>query len=82
MFPTIFGLTVSSLGQDTQIGASGLVMAILGGAVITSVLGFVSDLTGSIRLAFLVPAVCFVVIAIYGMVGCRSAKLSDLQHQH
>ncbi|MCK5835273.1 MAG: L-fucose:H+ symporter permease [Lentisphaeria bacterium] len=78
MFPTIFGLTVSGLGKDTQIGASGLVMAILGGAVITSIQGQVSDLTGSIRLAFLVPAICFVVIAIYGSMGCKNRSAADM----
>jgi FHS family L-fucose permease-like MFS transporter len=39
-------------------------MAIIGGAVLTAVMGFVSDIT-SIHLAVLVPAVCFAVIALY-----------------
>jgi FHS family L-fucose permease-like MFS transporter len=40
-------------------------MAILGGAVLTAVQGWVSDTTGSIKFAYLVPFVCFVIIAIY-----------------
>ncbi len=71
MFPTIFGLAVRGLGEDTKIGGSGLIMAILGGAVLTAIQGNVSDLTNSINLAYFVPLVCFVVIAYYGAVACR-----------
>ncbi len=69
MFPTIYGISVRGLGNDTKIGASGLIMAILGGAVLTAIQGQVSDLTGSIKLAFLVPLFCFALIAIYGRFG-------------
>ena len=71
MFPTIFGLSVRGLGADTKIGGSGLIMAILGGAVLTSVQGQVSDLTGSIKMAYFVPCACFAIIAYYGAVACR-----------
>jgi FHS family L-fucose permease-like MFS transporter len=51
-------------------------MAILGGAVITFIQGQISDLTGSILLAYLVPAACFIVVLIYSL---RAKKLaSDL----
>lgn len=72
MFPTIFGLAVRGLGEDTKIGGSGLIMAILGGAVLTALQGQVSDLTGSINLAYFVPFVCFIIIAYYGKVASRS----------
>jgi len=71
MFPTIFGLAVRGLGDDTKIGGSGLIMAILGGAVLTAVQGQVSDLTQSINMAYFVPFACFIVIAYYGAVACR-----------
>ena len=71
MFPTIFGLALRGLGDDTKIGGSGLIMAILGGAVLTAVQGQVSDLTGSINMAYFVPMVCFVVIAYYGIFGSK-----------
>lgn len=71
MFPTIFGLAVRGLGEDTKIGGSGLIMAILGGAVLTALQGRVSDLTGSINLAYLVPLGCFIIIAYYGTVTSR-----------
>ncbi len=66
MFPTIYGLSVSDLGKDTKIGGSGLIMAILGGAVLTAIQGQVSDLTKSIHMAYWVPCACFLIIAIYG----------------
>jgi MFS transporter, FHS family, L-fucose permease len=74
MFPTIYGISLRGLGEDTKIGASGLIMAILGGAVLTAVQGQVSDITGDIKLAFFVPLVCFVVIAAYGLWNVKTMK--------
>jgi FHS family L-fucose permease-like MFS transporter len=71
MFPTIFGLAVQGLGDDTKIGGSGIIMAILGGAVITQIQGIVSDATQSINLAYFVPLLCFVIIAYYGAVASQ-----------
>ncbi|MFN3324583.1 MAG: L-fucose:H+ symporter permease [Bryobacteraceae bacterium] len=71
MFPTIYGLAVRGLGEDTKIGGSGLIMAILGGAVLTAIQGQLSDATGSINLSYLVPAAAFGVIAWYGLVASR-----------
>ena len=65
MFPTIYGLAVVGLGKDTKIGGSGLIMAILGGAVITAVQAQISDLTESINIAYVVPLICFFVITYY-----------------
>ncbi len=66
MFPTIFGLASQGLDQDRKVGGSGLIMAILGGAVLTAVQGQISDSTGSIHIAFIVPVVCFIVVAWFG----------------
>jgi MFS transporter, FHS family, L-fucose permease len=74
MFPTIYGISLQGLGDDTKIGASGLIMAILGGAVLTAIQGQVSDITGNIKLAFFVPLVCFVIIAAYGLWNVKSMK--------
>ena len=70
MFPTIYGLGVEDLGEDTKIAASGLIMAILGGAVITAIQGQVSDAFG-IHAAYLVPLVCFLIVTHYGLRGYR-----------
>jgi FHS family L-fucose permease-like MFS transporter len=67
MFPTIYGFGLKGLGEDTKIGGSGMVMAIAGAAVLTQIQGIVSDSTGSIMTAYIVPAVAFAVIAYYGM---------------
>jgi len=75
MFPTIYGLALGSLAADpgdVKIGASGLIMAILGGALLTPLQGMVSDLTGSINLSYLVPVGCFVVVLAYAL--CVSAR--------
>jgi FHS family L-fucose permease-like MFS transporter len=65
MFPTIYGLGLKGLGEDTKIGGAGMIMAIAGAAVLTQIQGIVSDQSGSIKLAYWVPAVAFIVIAYY-----------------
>lgn len=69
MFPTIFGLASRGLGSDTKLGGSGLIMAILGGAVLTAIQGQVSDMTGSISMAYVVPFLCFIIVIIFGVVA-------------
>ena len=66
MFPTIYGLALEDVGADAKIGSSGLIMAILGAAVITPVQGKISDLT-NINTAFVVVAICFAVVMLYGL---------------
>lgn len=65
MFPTIYGLGLTGLGDDTKIGGSGLIMAILGGALLTALQGQISDAFASINFAYIVPLGCFIVIAFY-----------------
>lgn len=68
MFPTIYGIALDGIhGAEAKLAASGLIMAIVGGALITPLQGFVSDLTGNISLSFIVPLVCFIVILIYSI---------------
>jgi FHS family L-fucose permease-like MFS transporter len=66
MFPTIFALGVKGLGDDTKIGGSFLVMAILGGALFPPALGWIAHATGSVALGYLLPAGAYVVVALYG----------------
>jgi FHS family L-fucose permease-like MFS transporter len=68
MFPTIYGLGLKGLGNDTKIAGSGLVMAILGGAVLTAIQGQVSDVTQNIHISFYVPFFCFLFIILYSFV--------------
>ncbi|MBD3626917.1 L-fucose:H+ symporter permease [Cyclobacterium sp.] len=67
MFPTIYGLSAEGLGNDTKLGGSGLIMAILGGALITAAQGQVSDISGNIHLSYYVPLICFVVVMYFGI---------------
>jgi MFS transporter, FHS family, L-fucose permease len=65
MFPTIFAASLRGLGPLTKLGSSLLVMAIIGGAVLTAAMGLLSDITGEIRLAMLIPFAAFLVIAAF-----------------
>ena len=64
MFPTIYGIALTDVGADAKIGASGLIMAILGGALLTPLQGRISDLFG-VNASYLVPLGCFVVVLAY-----------------
>jgi FHS family L-fucose permease-like MFS transporter len=64
MFPTIFALSLKGLGDRTKAGSSLLVMAIIGGAALTALMGLVSDLS-AISTAMLVPAFCFAAVAAF-----------------
>lgn len=66
MFPTIYGISLEGLGQDTKFGAAGLVMAILGGALMPLVHGATLDAYGA-AISYVVPAFCFLVVAAYGV---------------
>lgn len=66
MFPTIFALGIKGLGEETKIASSFLVMAIFGGALFPLFMGMISDSTGSIQKAYIVPLLCFVVVWFFG----------------
>ena len=74
MFPTIFAASIRGLGDLTKLGSSLIVMAIIGGAVFTAAMGLVSDATGQIRLAMLVPLACFAVVAAFAAVMRRGGQ--------
>lgn len=71
MFPTIFTLGVRDLGIYTKQGSSLLIMAIVGGALIPPLMGYVSDVTNSIQTAYIVPALCYIFVAFFGFVGSK-----------
>jgi FHS family L-fucose permease-like MFS transporter len=71
MFPTIFALGLKGLGPNTKIGGSLLVMAIIGGAVLTPAMGLISERFHSLALAYSVPLIAYVVIALYSFFGAR-----------
>ncbi|WP_276496653.1 L-fucose:H+ symporter permease [Pontibacter litorisediminis] len=61
MFPTIFSLSIQGLGAKTKQASSLLIMSIVGGAILPVIMGGVSD-SYNIRVAYLVPAVCFLFV--------------------
>lgn len=76
MFPTIYGLALSGVGEDAKLGSAGLIFAIVGGVFMTRFQGQVLDLdsfmgTTATRGSFFLVVLCFVIIAIYGFVASR-----------
>lgn len=82
MFPTIYGLALDDITrggnpEDAKVGASGLIMAILGGAILTPLQGIISDAHG-IYASYLVPMGCFIVVLMFAIFVVRNEKvLSD-----
>jgi FHS family L-fucose permease-like MFS transporter len=72
MFPTIFALSLKNLGALTKRGSSLLVMSIVGGAFIPAIMGELSDLT-DIRVAFIVPLICYAYVAYFALRGYKTA---------
>jgi fucose permease len=76
MFPTIYGIALDGLGDDAKLGSAGLILAIGGGCLMPQIQGMILDLPpvnlgfvelSSVRASFFLPALCFVVIAVYGL---------------
>ena len=68
MFPTIFAMGLKGMGEKTKTAGSLLVMAILGGAALTKVMGMVADSSG-LQAAYIVPVACFAGVALYAWFG-------------
>lgn len=71
MFPTIYGIALTGLGDDAKFGAAGLIMSILGGSVLPPLQASIIDRgelfsMPAVNVSFVLPFICFVVIAIYG----------------
>lgn len=80
MFPTIFALSIRGLGEKTKIGSSLVIMSIVGGAIFPVIMGQVSDIS-SIQTAYIVPAVCFLVV-LYFAIKNNSIKHVTLGASH
>lgn len=79
MFPTIYGISLNNMGDEAKIGSAGLVMAIVGGALLPVVQGVILDLGGpgfndvnilgyipEVNFSFILPLICLAVVAIFG----------------
>jgi len=79
MFPTIFALGIKDLGEETKLASSFLVMAIIGGAFTPVMMGLISDKTGSIQKAYIMPLICFFFILYFGIKGYRIKPIKKAQ---
>ena len=71
MFPTIYGIALGGMKEDTELGSAGLIMAILGGSVLPALQAMIIDsnvqVLPAVNLSFVVPVVCFVVVLLYSL---------------
>ncbi len=85
MFPTIYGIALKDMGDEAKIGSAGLVMAIVGGALMPVLQGYILDMGGSgfsdikvlgfipeVKFSFILPMICLAVVAFYGYTSSRS----------
>jgi FHS family L-fucose permease-like MFS transporter len=88
MFPTIYGIALDGIGDDATLGAAGLVMAIVGGALLPMIQASIIDIGGSgfddiqlfgfipeVNFSFILPYFCFCVIALYGYRSYKHHKI-------
>lgn len=77
MFPTIYGIALKGMGDDAKFGAAGLIMAILGGSILPPLqasiidLGSIGNSFPAVNVSFILPFICFVVVAWYGAQAFR-----------
>lgn len=87
MFPTIYGIALKDMGDEAKIGSAGLVMAIVGGALMPVLQGSILDWGGpgfsdmkilgyipEVNISFVLPLICLIVVARYGMVTYKKSK--------
>lgn len=82
MFPTIYGISLEGIGEDATLGAAGLVMAIVGGALMPPLQGAIIDLgrvawLPAVNFSFILPFICFVVIAWFGYTSMKRYKVQN-----
>ena len=75
MFPTIYGLALGGVKEDTEVGSAGLIMAILGGSLLPALQAMLIDsnvkVMPAVNLSFVVPLICFIVVLWYGMLHAK-----------
>jgi FHS family L-fucose permease-like MFS transporter len=77
LFPSIFTLGIEGLGALTSKGSAVLIAAILGGAIVPKIQGMLADKIG-LHSSFIVPALCYIYIAIFGFAAMQRRKADIL----
>ena len=81
MFPTIFALGIDGLGHNTKIGASLIVMAIVGGAILTPLMGWVSQTARNISIAYVVPLTCYCIVGLFSVLWPKLRESSPSERE-
>ncbi|WMJ73123.1 sugar MFS transporter [Cytophagaceae bacterium ABcell3] len=76
MFPTIFTLAIEGLGKYTSQGSSLLMIGIVGGAIVTPIVGKFADLY-NYQFAYIIPVICYLYIVYYGFAGYKVKLRAD-----
>jgi len=71
MYPTIFATSIKGLGENTKIGGSILVMAIIGGALCTPLMGYIAEVTTSMAIAMIIPLAAYLYVTYYSFWGSK-----------
>lgn len=80
MFPTIYGLGLTGVGEDRKLGGSFIIMAILGGAVLVPLQGWIIDQTENVNISYLLPLFCFAVVLIFSIYARKKEVESGFVH--
>ena len=73
-WPNIFSLALDGMGVHKSQVSSLLVMAVLGGAILPPVQGYIADVTKNLQISFIVPLIAYAYIAFYGAIGCNVGR--------
>jgi MFS transporter, FHS family, L-fucose permease len=79
MFPTIFALGIYGLGVQAKKASGYIVMAIIGGALMPKLMGYLGDIY-NMSVSFLVPMMCFVCVALYGYAWSKMSRVESMTH--
>jgi FHS family L-fucose permease-like MFS transporter len=80
MFPTIYGLGLTGVGEDRKLGGSFIIMAILGGAILVPLQGWIIDQSNNVNISYLLPLFCFTVVLIFSIFARRQEIASGYEH--
>jgi FHS family L-fucose permease-like MFS transporter len=78
MFPTIFALGIYGLGVQAKKASGYIVMAIIGGAIMPKLMGYLGDIY-NMSISFLMPMGCFMLIALYGYFWPSLSKVKNIE---
>lgn len=78
LFPTIYGVALTGVGEDTKFGSSGLVMAIIGGAIAPLLQGKLTDHFGA-QFGFIFVALCFAVVGAFGIYALKNQIIPETE---